>query len=162
MLAQNNFKDKISLLLLFICSLSFSQSVDLSAVWINGGQYYEGKINTGTDLKLYITHSSQSTEADLVYNVAGYSTVRTNTTPFNGVITIAGQKKTKSEVIITGHYSLSEEGAGRHSGAFKGDLTGFIAVNDLGNPTGDHQTSFSGSWQSRDATLLFKTNWKNK
>ncbi|MBP0611672.1 hypothetical protein J8J42_01265 [Chryseobacterium sp. cx-311] len=162
MLAQNNFKDKISLLLLFICSLSFSQSVDLSAVWINGGQHYEGKINTGTDLKLYITHSSQSTEADLVYNVAGYSTVRTNTTPFNGVITITGQKKTKSEVIITGHYSLSEEGAGRHSGALKGDLTGFIAVNDLGNPTGDHQTSFSGSWKSRDATLLFKTNWKNK
>src|SRR5690606_41801392 len=121
MLVLNNFKDKIFLLLLFICSLSFSQSVDLSAVWINGGQYYEGKMNTGTDLKLYITHSSQSTEADLVYNVAGYSTVRTNTTPFNGVIRRAGQKKTKMELIITGHYSVSEEVTDRPAGASNGE-----------------------------------------
>lgn len=162
MLSRFNLRFLTFSLLFCMFSFGYAQNYNLEEIWINNNQYYTGTISTGTALQIKFKEVKQSAENKNIYNVSGYSTVRNNTTPFRGLLSITGQAADAAFVTVVGDYLLTEEGSGKHTGRFSGDFKIIISITGEELRTRSHLTEFTGTWRNNDGTLDFKTNWKNQ
>jgi hypothetical protein len=111
MLSRFNLRFLTFSLLFYACSSGFAQNYNLEEIWINKNQYYTGTISTGTALQIKFKEVKQSAENKNIYNVSGYSTVRNNTTPFRGMLSITGQAADAAFVTVVGIIFLLKRAA---------------------------------------------------
>lgn len=152
-----------TLLFLLISSFCFAQMPDISAVWLNKHQAYNGTISSQkTPIQLKIDLSSQDRKKDQEYFVSGYSTVEKDLSKFEGKIIITQYKNSKRGGKVFGKYELFEEPKGKHSGSFKGKFIYTFKFNKKTLKVESEYLEFVGDWVSYDKLLNYRTDWKNQ
>ncbi|MFP3597043.1 hypothetical protein [Chryseobacterium sp. SIMBA_029] len=154
---------KIIVFLILISNFVCAQMPDISNVWLNNSKPYTGTIgNKGQELKLKINISEQNKKNDQEYFIAGYSLVDKTYTKFEGKLTITKYKDSGKRGVVFGDYELAEENKGKHSGLFKGKFTYIFKWNKKTEKIEAQNIEFTGDWKSYDASLDFKTRFKNQ
>ena len=152
---------KITLLLLFISTMAFSQMPNISEVWLNKSQPYTGIIGPNQPIKFKVNVSEVNKKNDQEYFLAGNSVVDNLTSKFEGKLTIKKYKDRGKRNSVFGEYEFAEEAAGKHSGIFKGKFVYTFIWNKKTEKIEKQDISFLGDWKSYDGTLTYKTTWKN-
>lgn len=152
-----------TLLFLLISSFCLAQMPDISSVWLNNHQAYNGTIgSTKTPLKFKIDLSSQDKKKDQEYFVSGSTVVKKNLSNFEGKIIITQYKNNKKGGKVFGEYELLEEPKGKHSGVFKGKFIYTFKFNKKTQKVESQYLEFVGDWENYEKTLNYKTDWKNQ
>ena len=151
-----------TLFFLLISSFCFAQMPNISSVWLNKHQVYNGTIGPEkTALKLKIDLSSQDKKNDQEYFVSGYSIVENNKSNFEGKLKITLYKDGKKSGKVFGEYELLEEPKDKHSGVFKGKFIYTFKWNKKTQKVESPYMQFVGTWQNYQKNLNYQTNWNN-
>ena len=154
---------KILFLFIFCSAFCFAQMPDISKVWLNNSKPYTGTIGKeGEILKLKINISDQDKKKDQEYFVSGYSLVDKVYAKFEGKIKITKYKNSGKKGHVYGEYDFAEENKGKHSGQFKGKFVYTFTWDKDKEKIEEQDIEFTGDWFSYDATMTFKTRFKNK
>lgn len=136
---------------------------NISSVWLNNSKPYVGTIGKdGEVLKLKIDISEQDKKNDQEYFVSGYSLVDKVYAKFEGKVKITKYKDSAKKGTVFGDYEFSEENKGKHSGKFKGKFVYTFDWDKEKNKIENPRIEFTGDWFSYDATMTFKTRFKNQ
>ena len=142
---------------------ALAQMPNISKVWLNNNNAYEGTIgNDKTSIRLKINISEQDKKNDQEYFVSGNSVVETNLSNFEGKIKITKYKDGKKRSVVYGDYEFLEEPKGKHSGKFTGKFVFTFNWNRKTQKIESQYIEFIGDWKSYDNSLNFKTGWKTK
>ena len=147
----------------FFVQFALAQMPNISKVWLNNNNAYEGTIgNDKTSIRLKINISEQDKKNDQEYFVSGNSVVETNLSNFEGKIKITKYKDGKKRSVVYGDYEFLEEPKGKHSGKFTGKFVFTFNWNRKTQKIESQYIEFIGDWKSYDNSLNFKTGWKTK
>ena len=153
---------KIFLLFILISTFATAQMPNVSSVWMNNSQPYNGTISSEKiPLRLKINTSDQNRKNDQEYFVSGFSIVENVNNKFEGNLTITKYKAGKKRSVVFGEYELAEENIGNHSGVFKGKFIYTFMWNKKTQKIERQFIEYIGKWNSYDGKLSYPTNWKN-
>ncbi len=142
----------------------FAQMPNIANVWLNGGKPYIGSIGNQNDkeaLQMHFTMAEQDQKNDQEYFISGISSVQNERSNFEGKLKITKYKDGKKRGTVYGEYEIAEEPNGEHSGVFKGKFIYTFHWNRKTEKIENQYIEFVGSWANYNATLNYKTNWKN-
>ncbi|SHK00394.1 hypothetical protein [Epilithonimonas mollis] len=122
----------------------------------NNNDFYLGDIDKKTKIKVVFDSVSLQNNSLETYNVKGYSDVEGTKANFSGTITlnIERTKNSPKGNLKIYNFKFSEEGTGKHSGTFSGDMLslslGKLAV-----------IGFEGNWENYEKSLKFPVYFDN-
>lgn len=153
---------KLLLLLILISTFATAQMPNISSVWMNNSQPYNGTITSDkVPLRVRINTSDQDKKNDQEYFVSGVSIVENVSNKFEGKVKITKYKAGKKRSVVFGEYELDEENIGNHSGVFKGKFIYTFMWNKKTQKIDQQFIEFIGNWQSYDGKLTYPAKWKN-
>jgi alpha-D-ribose 1-methylphosphonate 5-phosphate C-P lyase len=151
------------LLLLFVFSFGFlqAQMPNISNVWTNNLQLYNGVIGKSEPLKIMINNAKQNIDNDQEYIVSGHSIKNNETQKIYGKLEVTKYKDSKKHGKIFGKYELTEEGNSKLKGNYKGKFVFSFDWEPTTRLISNKQIKFVGDFITPQNNEKQKAEWAN-